>query len=126
MHGCMGVRIIDEVKDFLKTTLEDVCSEDITKKLTEALSELKVNLVLHAQIASGPMNLSQVNFDFLNEIFIDSLDFNVSNPEGKVWEEFQLKWKQIVGFFIPNSLEVEAEENLEKLNDLEQTSEEVE
>ncbi|KAH1081824.1 hypothetical protein J1N35_021585 [Gossypium stocksii] len=41
--------------------------EDTKKNLTEALPILKSNLVLHAQVAAGPLNLSKVNFNCLQK-----------------------------------------------------------
>ncbi|KAH1107731.1 hypothetical protein J1N35_011499 [Gossypium stocksii] len=65
--------------------------EDTTKNFTKALLELKANLVLYAQVVASPLDYSQVDFNFLKDISIDSLGFNVYNPKGKEWEEFQLK-----------------------------------
>ncbi|KAH1046670.1 hypothetical protein J1N35_037454 [Gossypium stocksii] len=67
-----------------------------------------------------------VDFNFLKDISIDSLGFDVYNPNGKIWEDFQSKWKQITGFFIPNSPKIKGEESLKKLNDSEQIPGEVE
>ncbi|KAK5835508.1 hypothetical protein PVK06_011199 [Gossypium arboreum] len=47
----------------------------------------------------------------------DSLDFDVYNHIGNEWEDFQSKWKQIAGFFIPNSPKIDGDENLEELDD---------
>lgn len=82
--------------------------------MTKALPKLRSNLVLQSQVAAGPLNLRQVNFNFLQDISTEYLSFNVYHPKGKDWEDFQKKWKQIVGFFFPNMLEVENEEENSK------------
>ncbi|KAH1031200.1 hypothetical protein J1N35_043374 [Gossypium stocksii] len=90
------------------------------RNLTEMLPEWKANLVLHAKVVIDPMDLSQVDFDFLRDVSTDSLGFDVYNPKDKKWEDFQSKWKQIIGFFIPNSPKINGDNNLEELNDSEQ------
>ncbi|KAH1046285.1 hypothetical protein J1N35_037069 [Gossypium stocksii] len=72
-------------------------------------------------VVADPMNLSHIDFDFFNDISIETLDFNVYNPKGKEWEKLQLKWKQIARSFLPNSLELKGDKNIEGPSDLEQT-----
>lgn len=81
------------------------------------------NLVLQAQVIVGPLNLSQVNFNYLLKVTPDSLNFNVYNPNGEDQERFQREWKQLVDFFIPTGLEVK-DEDVEGSIDLEEISRE--
>ncbi|KAH1107600.1 hypothetical protein J1N35_011368 [Gossypium stocksii] len=73
------------------------------------------------------MNLSQMDFNFLKEISTDSFRFNVYHPEGKDWEDFNIKWNEIAGFLTTSTLEVENDEKyLEDSIDLEKATEVVE
>lgn len=94
--------------------------ENTTRNLTKALLELRPNLVLHTQMVVGPLTLSQFDFNFFHDIFIEYLSFNGYHPQGKDWEDFQMKQKQTVCFFFHNTPKVEnEEENLEGFIDLE-------
>ncbi|KAH1063970.1 hypothetical protein J1N35_028957 [Gossypium stocksii] len=68
--------------------------EDIQKNLIEALLEWRSNLILHAQVASNPFDLSKVDLDYLKDISIESLNFDVYHPKGDEWDAFQRKLKQ--------------------------------
>ncbi|KAK5836131.1 hypothetical protein PVK06_011885 [Gossypium arboreum] len=65
--------------------------ENTTKNLTKALPESNSNLALHTQLAATPMNLSQVDFNFLKDTPAESLAFNVYHPKRKYWVDFQEK-----------------------------------
>ncbi|KAK5833930.1 hypothetical protein PVK06_017796 [Gossypium arboreum] len=62
--------------------------EDTVRNLTKALPKLRSNLVLHTQVATSLMDLSQVDFDFLKDITAGSLSFIIYNPEGKIGRNF--------------------------------------
>ncbi|KAK5784396.1 hypothetical protein PVK06_038919 [Gossypium arboreum] len=57
--------------------------EDKKKNLTEALPILRSNLVLHVEVVVGPLNLSRVNFNYLQKVTPNFLNFNIYNLEGK-------------------------------------------
>ncbi|KAH1055864.1 hypothetical protein J1N35_033929 [Gossypium stocksii] len=62
-----------------------------------------------------------MDFNCLQKVFIEFLNFNVYKSKGKDWENFWRKWKQSVDFFIPSTLKgEEEEENLEGSIDFEQ------
>lgn len=65
-----------------------IFQEDTQKNLTEALPEWRSSLILHAQVVVGPLALSKVDFDFLKDIYMESLNFNVNHPKGEEWETF--------------------------------------
>lgn len=71
-------------------------------------------------------DLSLVDFCFLRDLSTDSLGFDVYNLKGRVWEEFQTKWKHITGFFIADLPEGKGEENPENLNNLEMSPRDIE
>lgn len=75
--------------------------EDIQKNFIEALPNWRSNLILQAQVASGLLDLSKVNFDFLKDISTVSLKFDVYHPKSDEWEAFQSGWKQSSVFSIP-------------------------
>ncbi|KAH1130672.1 hypothetical protein J1N35_002050 [Gossypium stocksii] len=57
-------------------------------------------MVIHAQVVACPLNLSQVNFNCLQNVIAKFLNFNVYNLESKDWEKFQREWRQSANFFI--------------------------
>ncbi|KAH1092120.1 hypothetical protein J1N35_019377 [Gossypium stocksii] len=84
--------------------------EDTKKNIIDALPEWRLNLILHAQMAAGPLDLSQVDFKNLRDISTSSLNFIVYHPEGEEQKSFQREWKQLGEFIIPtmpNSVENE-------------------
>ncbi|KAK5771265.1 hypothetical protein PVK06_047455 [Gossypium arboreum] len=74
--------------------------ENTKKNLVEALSKLHSNQVLHTQVATGPLNLSQVNFNCLQMVTVESMNFNAYIPKGNNWKSFKKKWRQSINFFI--------------------------
>ncbi|KAH1031870.1 hypothetical protein J1N35_044044, partial [Gossypium stocksii] len=54
---------------------------DSKKNLTEVMPKLRSNLVLHAQVVMGPLDLSWVDFNFLQKITTKSLNLNIYNPK---------------------------------------------
>ncbi|KAK5836337.1 hypothetical protein PVK06_012121 [Gossypium arboreum] len=90
--------------------------EDTTKNLTEALLELRSDLVLHTQVASNPMNLSEVDFNFFKDISTNFLSFTIYHPEGKDWKVVQTKWKQMIGFLVTNTLETKMMKRILKIH----------
>lgn len=54
-----------------------------TRKLSETLPEWKANLILHAPVVVGPLELSRVDFGFLQNLPTDSLGLNVYNLKGR-------------------------------------------
>ncbi|KAH1129532.1 hypothetical protein J1N35_000910 [Gossypium stocksii] len=79
---------------------------------------------LEETVHSGEQFLAQLrqthemNFKYLQNVTIESLNFNVYNPEGKDSKKFQREWKQSANFFTPIEPET-GEENLEDSIDLE-------
>lgn len=57
------------------------------KNLKEVLPKFLSNLVHHIQVASNPLNLSEVHFNCL-KVTTEPLNFNVYNLEGKDREKF--------------------------------------
>lgn len=49
----------------------------------------------------GPFDVSRVNFNSLHKLTYSNLDFNVLNPLGIEWEEFQKGWKESGKLFYP-------------------------
>ncbi|KAK5825283.1 hypothetical protein PVK06_020097 [Gossypium arboreum] len=62
----------------------DIATKPTTKNLVEALPEWKANLILHAQLANGPLVLNRVDFIFLRYLSTNSLCFNIYNPKGGI------------------------------------------
>lgn len=56
-----------ELEGLHQSSKEDfkIYKEDTRKNLTESLPKLKSNLVLHAQVVTRPLNLSQAGFNYL-------------------------------------------------------------
>ncbi|KAK5839519.1 hypothetical protein PVK06_008317 [Gossypium arboreum] len=78
-------------------------SNSLTHIADPTLAEALVETLLlnQLEVTTGLMNLSQVDFDFLKDITISSLNFDVYNVNGKEWEEFQSKQNHTDGFFTP-------------------------
>ncbi|KAK5842958.1 hypothetical protein PVK06_005382 [Gossypium arboreum] len=57
--------------------------EDTKKNLIAALPILRSNLVLHAQVAVGPLDLSQVNFNYFKKVNVEFLNLMLTNLKVK-------------------------------------------
>lgn len=62
--------------------------EDTQKNLIKALPKCKSNLILHAQITTGPLDLKSVDFDCLKDIPTSSLNFDIYHLAGEDQETF--------------------------------------
>ncbi|KAH1031611.1 hypothetical protein J1N35_043785, partial [Gossypium stocksii] len=58
-----------------------------------------VNLSISILVLQPRISSVKTKRPSAQDIHTDSLSFNIYNPEGKRWEEFQSKWKQTNGFF---------------------------
>lgn len=80
-------------KECHRVELESLCQsceeifrkfrEDTKKNFSDALFEWRSNLILHAQVATSPLDLSHVNFNCLRDISSVSLNFKVYHPDGE-------------------------------------------
>lgn len=93
---------------------------DAQKSIQEYLPNLRVSLILHEQVAVGPFNLSQVNFNCMRRLINASLRFNAFNILGLEWEECQRKWKGFGELFYSQDSEVS---NLKYLEEADPDSE---
>ncbi|KAK5842255.1 hypothetical protein PVK06_004591 [Gossypium arboreum] len=55
--------------------------EDTQKNLIKMLLEWRSNMIIHAQVASDPLDLSKVYFDYLKDISMELLNFDICHPE---------------------------------------------
>lgn len=124
-------RHIEALEDFMKETLQN---------FNNFLPELKANILLYAQVTSGPFNARRVNLNALCDVTDDQLEFDVHFPSGAEWEEFTSKWRNCKDFYLDEDLsetsvvtakkgynsktgegsmrENEASSNLEEANDM--------
>lgn len=68
--------------------------EDTQKNLIEVFPKWNSNLILHAQVATGPIDFRRVDFDCLKDFFTSSLKFDVYHLEVEERETFQWERKQ--------------------------------
>ncbi|KAK5771880.1 hypothetical protein PVK06_048134 [Gossypium arboreum] len=69
-----------------------------------------MNILLHAQVTSGPFVAHKVDFDALDGVDMSELGFDVLCPTGVVWDSFVSTWKNFANFYLEENL-VESEEN---------------
>lgn len=71
--------------------------------LSNVITELKSNILLHTQIAIGPFDARKVDFDALSEVEMEQLGFDIRFPLGAAWDEFKTKWKNLRDFYLEES-----------------------
>ncbi|PPR93037.1 hypothetical protein GOBAR_AA27635 [Gossypium barbadense] len=69
-----------------------------------------MNILLHAQVTSGPFDAHKVDFDALDWVDMSELGFDVLCSTGVVWDSFVSTWKNFANFYLKEN-PVESEEN---------------
>ncbi|KAH1107275.1 hypothetical protein J1N35_011043 [Gossypium stocksii] len=79
----------------------------------ETFKKWRSNLILHTQVAAGPLDFGRVDFNYLKEISTKLLSFNVYHLEGAEPKTFQRVWKHSAGFFLQDTPEaIDDDKNL--------------